>query len=1173
MKSILLVVVGCGLALCQSEAPVIDGRLNDPFWKKVTPQPLAGVEPGVPGGGGEVRIVVRGQHLLIGAVLPEAGGRITARMMGRHPNWEDEDMLRIVAGPDIGYTDRMVRINPLGAYSVEREGQVVHANAERYLVATSVNETGWTVEFAFPLSEVSAPGPDTIRASVERVRAARPDAPVLRWRWPLQETASLIRVDRSAPWESAAPVYRPAPLRVEEPPLTVTRGSIPAREAGWQGAGWREVTAWPMLRHEPQARAARLASEVKGIHDGRTLALLARFAEPGSAVADVRENDARVETDDSFQVYLATTGSSYVQLAVNPAGYLLDLAGKTGGPRISRPRTDWDSGAVVTVTREPGAWLARLDIPMERAAAILGEAGVPQEFRVLLMRNRVGRAGEPRETSAIPVVLGETAVNPARYRRLVLKGEGSAAAPAAKGSARNLASLESNVLTAAERRGLKIDGMLDAHVRSRVLRKLEAEAAEWKQVESRAGWERFRDRRLGALRAFIGPMPERIPLEMHVGKEYRGQGYRRLDIVYRSRPTLWIAANLYLPDKPQGRRPALIIIPSHHRPRWQPELQDMGILWARAGSVVLVPDNLSHGERIQTYPWNREGYHARYNLGMQLYAAGESLIKWMVWDTMRGVDLLLERSDVDPSRIVLLGAVAGGGDPAAVTAALDPRIAAVAPFNFGEATPRTSGRGRWPVDLADPGWGSWESTRNMPGSISGGFVPWVVCASVAPRRFIYSYEMGWDVEQQPAWARYRKVFSLYNAGEHLDEAHGFGGFPGPGECSNIGPSQRKTMYPELERWFGIPAPAAEPKDRRPESELRALTPLLTSKLKMQLAHEVAREMALRKVEAVRSRLSGLDAPGRVEWLRRAWREKLGDIDPGAPPVVKMRWTKQLPGIAADGVTLEVEPGVLVPMLLLRPATATGRARVVVGVSQGGKERMLADHGAEIEDLLQRGIAVCLPDVRGAGETAPDTRRGPSSAEVTLAATELMMGNSLLGSRLKDLRVVLAYLATRADIDAQKMGVWGDSYAPSNAHRLLLDETPGWQMGPQPQYQAEPLGGLLALFAALYEPRVKAVAIRRGLADVASILEDRFAYVPGDVIVPGMLEAGDLADVAGAITPRRILLEGLVDCRNRIVPDAEVRRRYEGPLKNGSGTRTIRSQTAPAEISRWMAEAL
>ena len=92
--------------------------------------------------------------------------------------------------------------------------------------------------------------------------------------------------------------------------------------------------------------------------------------------------------------------------------------------------------------------------------------------------------------------------------------------------------------------------------------------------------------------------------------------------------------------------------------------------------------------------------------------------------------------------------------------------------------------------------------------------------------------MGWEVERQPAWARYQKIFGLYDGGmDHLDEAHGFGSFPGPGECANIGPSQRQTLYPELKRWFGIPTPAAQPDDRRPEVELAALIRLSSPSFK------------------------------------------------------------------------------------------------------------------------------------------------------------------------------------------------------------------------------------------------------------------------------------------------------------------------------------------------------
>ncbi len=90
---------------------------------------------------------------------------------------------------------------------------------------------------------------------------------------------------------------------------------------------------------------------------------------------------------------------------------------------------------------------------------------------------------------------------------------------------------------------------------------------------------------------------------------------------------------------------------------------------------------LGHGERRQhpfqstrrTFPQPfracRQDYYFRYNEGMQLHLIGDSLIGWMAWDLMRGVDLLLAWPGIDKERIILLGAVAGGGDPAAVTAA------------------------------------------------------------------------------------------------------------------------------------------------------------------------------------------------------------------------------------------------------------------------------------------------------------------------------------------------------------------------------------------------------------------------------------------------------------------------------------------------------------------------
>ncbi len=1101
------------MALAQSSRVVIDGNLDDALWQSARPEKMAPAEAGVPAEhGGEIRMAAAGRYLYVAARLPEPTGRVTARSIGRNPHWEEEDSLEVLAG---AYPDWAVRIGPLGAWSIEHKGTVI--TTDRFFAAARIGEREWTAEIAIPLNDLRAARPDEITVTAVRVRAPRPGMPEQRWRWPALGPAAKLGPAR--PGEDA-PLFRPSWLGNSEPAIEAGRPvTLPPVNSAWDDPGWRDAPAWKLRLNEPAPRWPRFATEVKLLHDGQTLAVLGRLQQPAGG--------------ESFEVYLATSGSAYIQFGLTAAGTLSDATGFSGGQRISRPRTDWESGARAQALQVQGAWLARIDIPLDRAAAALGETKAPRQWRVLFVRSRPATQTDPRETSVLPVIQSETMYCPARYRRLLLGGTPRALAARQPredpGPAPDL-----RVVPTSLRR------MLENHARRRVAEILEAERKQWDAVETRADWERFRDRRMQALAATIGPLPPPTAPETRVTREYAGDGYRRADLIYQSRPGLWVTANLYLPAPRMGRRPAIIIVHSHHRPRTQAELQDMGILWARAGAAVLIMDQLGAGERLQHYPWNREAYHSRYILGMQLHLAGESLIGWMVWDIMRGVDLLLARPDVDREKIILLGAVAGGGDPAAVAAALDARIAAVAPFNFGESTPEyprfLPEKNRWPLELADPGWGSWETTRNLRRGIADQFFPWVICAAVAPRRFVYSFEMGWKVEDLPAWKRYQKVFELFGARDHLDEAHGFGPFPGPGECTNIGPSQRQTLYPELERWFGIPIPTSEPDDRRPESELAALTPRVASRLGMRRVNELAREIAVRRIEAARREMARRSPQERREWLRAQWEEKLGDIAPNPRPEATSAWSRPLLGGLGEGVAVAVEPGITVPLVVVRPVKAGARTPVVVLVSQGGKERILADRTREIEALLKAGVAVCLADVRGTGESAPDTRRGPLGADISLSGTELMLGNTLLGARLKDLRTVIAYLASRPDVDARRMALWGDSHVPPNPRRLLLDELPNWQIGPQIQRQAEPLGGLLVVFAALFEDRVRAVAVHRGLASYRSVLDDNFAYVPADIIVPGALEIGDLEDVVAALGPRPVLLNEKVDGRNRLAPD-------------------------------------
>lgn len=721
-----------------------------------------------------------------------------------------------------------------------------------------------------------------------------------------------------------------------------------------------------------------------------------------------------------------------------------------------------------------------------------------------------------------------------------------------------------------EQKSLGVSRMLENFIRTRITQGAYDERDAWQEVKTVGDWENFRDKRRAALLDWVGPLPERTPLNQVVTSRIdQGKGFVIENLVFESRPGLLVTANLYLPDKPKGKIPAIVVVHSHHAPKTQSELQDMGMTWARAGTAVLIMDQLCAGERIQSQPWSREGYYGRYALGNQLYLAGESLIKWMAWDIIRGIDLLTERKYIDAERIVLMGAVAGGGDPAALTANLDPRIAAVIPFNFGEAGPEehyTEGPRPYDFETADPGWAFWETTRNLPKSVSGQFFPWFICASVAPRNFVYSFEIGWPatVEAEPAWARYKKVFGLYGAEDHLASVDGFGPFPGPGECTNVGTFLRNRIYPILYKWLDIPVPETEYHNVLHESALMSLTPAVTGERNLQTASAVCLELVENRLSLSLAKRSEFQHDERAATLRDDLEQKLGDIDPEETSRVTGLWKRKFSKFTMEAFSVETDPGILLPVILLTPENASSHHPAVIGLAEGGKEKFFSFRSNEIAALLSDGITVCLPDVRGCGELAYTDSRGPGA--MSLAATELMLGGTLTGSRLKDTRTLFRWLAGRSDIDAENIALWGDSFAEPNAPDFRFYQSPGQQQGPVPQRQSEPLGALLAILTALYEEDVKAIACSGGLISFSSVLEDNFCLVPQDVIVPGVLEIADIRDIVEVIAPRPVLLANLVDGLNQKTSIGMMEEEYGKNIQN----LTITEKEENYVFSKWFA---
>ncbi len=249
---------------------------------------------------------------------------------------------------------------------------------------------------------------------------------------------------------------------------------------------------------------------------------------------------------------------------------------------------------------------------------------------------------------------------------------------------------------------------------------------------------------------------------------------------------------------------------------------------------------------------------------------------------------------------------------------------------------------------------------------------------------------------------------------------------------------------------------------------------------------------------------------------------------------------------------------------------------MIGLAQEGKAGFLKHRAELIAQLLNGDVAVCLPDLRGTGETRLGLSRGRTSEDTSLSSGELMLGGTMVGARLRDLRSVLHYLRTRRDLDARRLAVWGDSFAPPNAPERDLKLPLGIR---DEAASSEPLGSLLALLLGLYEEDVRAVYARGGLVGFQSALSSPFLYLPHDVVIPGALTAGDLSALAAGLAPRPLALVGMVDGLNRAAEAKAVEATYARTRKvisSGQSARQPRgsggAENAPAP-GPWLFEAL
>ncbi len=185
------------------------------------------------------------------------------------------------------------------------------------------------------------------------------------------------------------------------------------------------------------------------------------------------------------------------------------------------------------------------------------------------------------------------------------------------------------------------------------------------------------------LRTMLGlePQPARSDLKVTVTGTIHHTGLSIQRLHYQSRPGLYVAANLYLPEgeAPAAGWPAVLYVCGHARVESQGRLlgnktgyQHHGVWFARHGVACLIIDTVQlgelHGEHHGTYKLGRWDWVSR----------GYTPAGVEAWNAIRGLDLLEAWPGIDGKRLGITGR-SGGGAYSWYAAALDDRIRVAVP--------------------------------------------------------------------------------------------------------------------------------------------------------------------------------------------------------------------------------------------------------------------------------------------------------------------------------------------------------------------------------------------------------------------------------------------------------------------------------------------------------------
>lgn len=255
-----------------------------------------------------------------------------------------------------------------------------------------------------------------------------------------------------------------------------------------------------------------------------------------------------------------------------------------------------------------------------------------------------------------------------------------------------------------------------------------------------------------------------------------------------------------------------------------------------------------------------------------------------------------------------------------------------------------------------------------------------------------------------------------------------------------------------------------------------------------------------------------DAEGWQKALRTKLSELIGGFPTARTPLRAITLeTRAFPGYVREKIVFDSQPGVSVLAYLLLPEKARRPAAVmvcvpghgrgvddIVGIDEQGRDRTDKagyQHDFAIQ-VAEAGMAALAIEPMGFG-----CRRDPINAALGLsrkacdpaAGGALLVGKTMVAWRAWDVVRAIDYIATRTELDQNRIGCMGISG-----------------------------GGTVTVFATALEPRIRAALVSGYLNTFRDSVGSLAHCI--DNYVPGILNWAEMHDIAGLIAPRPLFVE-------------------------------------------------